>query len=381
MPDRHHRQLRLVIATSVIALFTAVSAPADEFDPAGAGIDVPAPAAPEAATGGFRPSEAELAESDWLRMNSGEWVKGRIKSLRDGSLEFSSADLGGLKIGFGNIAELHSPHPNRYVFEGRDVFVGPATMQGDTITVRVAGQPQGFPRSQLIAILEGERRERNFWNFGAGFGLTGRSGNTDSLDLAGSAYGKRETARTRWNTAYRGAFAELEGVENTNNHLALTRFDWFLTPRLYLIPLRFEFFNDEFKNIRYRVTPSAGLGYQLFKRGSITWDVSSTFGYQHTRYETGGNDGSFVMVLGTGFETAITKYLDYDLQYTVNLGIPDVNLTTHHAETGLSFDIWGPLDFDVDLIWDRIEDPVPDADGNTPKKDDLRLIVGLGVDF
>lgn len=378
------RQIRFISVLSVIALFTAGSASADEFDPSGAGIDLPvsaSPAADEAAVDGFRPPAEALAASDWIRLKSGEWLKGNIEYLRDGDLEFKSAELDDLKISFGDITEIHSPHPNRYVMVDRDVYVGPATMQGDTITIRVAGEPQTFPRKNLIVILEGERRERNYWNFGLSFGLTGRSGNTDSLDLSGSAYIKRETARTRWNTKYQGAFASLDGEENTNNHLVRTQFDWFLTPRFYLIPLRFDFFNDEFQNIDYRLTPAAGAGYEVFKRGSITWDIIGALGYQYSNWTTGGSDGTFVTVLGTVFEAKITKYLEFDFSYYVNIGIPDVKQTTHRAETELSFKVWGPLDFDVSLIYDRLEDPKENADGTSPKKDDLRLVVGLGVDF
>ena len=86
-------------------------------------------------------------------------------------------------------------------------------------------------------------------------------------------------------------------------------------------------------------------------------------------------------VLGTTFGADITKYLEFDFLYRVNLGIPDVNKTTHHSEAVFSFDIWGPLDFDVSLIFDRLEDPRPDDSGDTPKKNDLQFVAGLGVDF
>jgi hypothetical protein len=45
------------------------------------------------------------------------------------------------------------------------------------------------------------------------------------------------------------------------------------------------------------------------------------------------------------------------------------------------FDIWGPLDFDVTTIFDRVEDPKPDSSGDTPEKNDFRLVVGLSVDL
>jgi hypothetical protein len=152
-------------------------------------------------------------------------------------------------------------------------------------------------------------------------------------------------------------------------------------PAPLLDPAPFDIFNDEFHSIDYRLTPATGVGYTAFERGSLSWDVIAAPGYQFTKFSTGDSEGTFVMILGTLFETDITKYIEFDFQYYVALGIPDVNETTHHAETGVSFDVWGPLEFDVDLIFDRLENPRKDDGGDTPEKNDLRLVVGLGLDF
>ena len=55
--------------------------------------------------------------------------------------------------------------------------------------------------------------------------------------------------------------------------------------------------------------------------------------------------------------------------------------TNHHYRSTLSFDVWGPLDFDVSFIWDRIEDPAKDNDGDQPDSNDFRLTVGIGLEF
>lgn len=44
-------------------------------------------------------------------------------------------------------------------------------------------------------------------------------------------------------------------------------------------------------------------------------------------------------------------------------------------------DLTDALDFNLSLVWDRIEEPQANADGSTPKQDDYRLILGLGYDF
>ncbi len=40
-------------------------------------------------------------------------------------------------------------------------------------------------------------------------------------------------------------------------------------------------------------------------------------------------------------------------------------------------EITGSLDFDVSFMWDRVGQPTTDAEGNTPKPDDYRLMIGI----
>ena len=46
-----------------------------------------------------------------------------------------------------------------------------------------------------------------------------------------------------------------------------------------------------------------------------------------------------------------------------------------------SFEVWGPLDLDVSFVWDRIENPADDPDGETPKSDDFQLTVGVSLEL
>jgi hypothetical protein len=54
---------------------------------------------------------------------------------------------------------------------------------------------------------------------------------------------------------------------------------------------------------------------------------------------------------------------------------------THHLITGFEFEFIGDLDFDISIVWDRIQDPRQDSDGNFPQKDDFRTIFGIGYSF
>jgi len=73
--------------------------------------------------------------------------------------------------------------------------------------------------------------------------------------------------------------------------------------------------------------------------------------------------------------------LDYTMDYRFLLVKPEAGRYTHHFVTGLSIDSFGPLDFDISFVWDRVQQPRPEDSGLVPKKDDFRLIFGLGFDF
>jgi long-subunit fatty acid transport protein len=50
---------------------------------------------------------------------------------------------------------------------------------------------------------------------------------------------------------------------------------------------------------------------------------------------------------------------------------------SHHAVTGLEFDLTSHLEFDLSLVWDRTKDPQPASDGSVPEKNDVHFYFGM----
>ncbi|MBW2588914.1 MAG: hypothetical protein JRD92_18575, partial [Deltaproteobacteria bacterium] len=59
-------------------------------------------------------------EFDWVRLASGEWLRGNLERMRDGSLSFDSSELKLLTYDWKKVQELHSPRANTYVFTEGD---------------------------------------------------------------------------------------------------------------------------------------------------------------------------------------------------------------------------------------------------------------------
>ena len=54
---------------------------------------------------------------------------------------------------------------------------------------------------------------------------------------------------------------------------------------------------------------------------------------------------------------------------------------THHAMVSLETEFISDLDFDISVIWDRTQDPVPFSDGTAPLQDDYKTMIGLGYSY
>jgi hypothetical protein len=205
------------------------------------------------------------------------------------------------------------------------------------------------------------------------------------VDLQGAASIRRETATTRFVTDYRGVFGKVDGDETTNNHRVNMDFDYYLTRRFYWTIPFVEYFVDRIQNIEARVTPGSALGYEFFRNSYVELEASLGGAYQYTRLEASVDEArtshDFAIVQTTELNFDFPGGTDFDNSYRLQLVATDLGKTSHHSESVLSLDVWGPLDFEVSFIWDRIESPAEDDDEDSLKKNDIRLLVGFALDF
>jgi putative salt-induced outer membrane protein YdiY len=340
---------------------------------------------PEWAHPQFSPLVSIDQEFDWVRLTSGEWLKGEILRLRDGSFEFDSDELDELTLDWDDIAEVHSQRQHTILLVGRRERQGTLLVKGGDVFLD-GEDGERFGRSEVMAFIPGAPSEWNYWSGKASLGLSLRKGNTSQTDLTAYFFARRETAATRWDTTYNGAVSETLGVETANNHRLNGRFDVFLTHRLYVTPFNGTASRDPFSNIDLRFTPGAGFGYDLVDANTLSWEVEAGPAYQYTRYESvepglPRSEDSMAVSAGTNLEWDVTPDVEVKFGYNITAPLPDSDEYNHHLSTILSLDLIDSIDLDVTFIWDRVNKPLADVEGDLPSKDDLRLSVGLGFDF
>lgn len=339
----------------------------------------------EATAENWQPPVPMPDEFDWVQLTSGEWLKGELKVLYEKTVEFDSDKLGLLELELEDIAMIRSAQIVSVKAVGGQDAVGKLLLEG--ATVKVLGETDAeFERDGLVSITAGVPKERNFWAGKATAGANLRSGNTDQTEATARLVFTRRTIDDRIGLDYIGNYTITNDIESANNHRANGVWDHFVSDRFFLRPLFLEYFRDPFQNIAHRATVGSGLGYQLIDDSRTEWSVFAGPAYQWTRFEeveAGEDDseGTWALSAGTNYDHELTDDIDLFYQYRFQITSVDAGRYNHHMIGGFSFDLTDDLSMEVSLVWDRIEEPRPDADGVLPKKDDYRLVFGLGYDF
>jgi hypothetical protein len=322
---------------------------------------------------------------DWAQLASGEWLRGNLERMRDGSMEFDSSELKLLTYDWKKVRELHSPKPNSYNFTDGTDLVGPAMINEEFVVVQTVDGLVARPRAELQAIIEHTRRERNYWSTVLRLGLSGNAGNTENLTFNAFWQLVREDTLTRAAISYDGTFGKASRVEVANRHLAGGDVDIFVHPIIYVKALTGQLLYDKFQNIRLRATPAAGVGFHLITTYVVNWDLEfAPAGYQYlslldpaAAVENPQNDGymMFRMFADLDFTDDIQFFNDTATTeiYTT------IGNTNHVGSLDFSLRVTTLFYLNTSFLYLRTEEPFPRSDGTVPKQNDYQIVFGVSL--
>lgn len=323
---------------------------------------------------------------DWIRLPSDEWLKGKILSMYDGKLEFDSDELGVHTFDFSDIKEIRTSRVVQVGLADKKPVTGRLVLADKA--ARVVGETgeTAFDRSEILTIVVGARREIDYWSGYANLGGTIRSGNSDQIDYTGRLGTVRRSVRDRTGIDYIGNITRIDDADTSNNHRVTLGWDRFLTKRLFLNIVGLEWYRDPFQNVANRWTVTAGLGYELVDTARTTWSVTAGPAWQSTDWKSvpAGEDDSASSValrVGTRLDHEFTGSIDFYTLYNAFFTDEASGSYTHHFDMGLKIELTGDLNVNASWVWDYVQDPRALEDGSFPKKDDTRLVFGLGWSF
>ena len=374
---------------AVAAQETTVSLPEapevqEEETPAG----VKAVVMPDFKAGAARwyPPNMRPEKWEWVRLNTGEWLKGTIDSIRDDRMDFDSDKFDDIRLKMKNVVETRSSAVNTFVFTAQRVVVGVGRITPDKVIIETESGTETLPREQLISLAVGSSSEWRLWSGKVSAGVSSTSGNTSQMTANVQATLERLGPFLRLQSSYYGNFGETSGESNVRNQQLNFQADLFIRDRLFLIPAIFEYYTDDFANIGLRIKPGAGLGYQLARGGDLDWKVTGVAQYQRVDLYSDPSGApptleSFALTLATDVVWDVTDDTTLDVNYSVTIPTDQGASPDQQAILVVEIDLTQSLTVNATINWTRIGDPMELADGTTPSPNDLSVSFGFGFNF
>ena len=361
------RFLNLALAVVLIATASGVVAGDDQnWQP-----ETPAPPMPE--------------KYDWIQLTSDEWLKGEFIVMYDDELEFDSKEMDLQKFDLEDVREVRTAQTMQVGLVSGELVVGKLFIDGEVVRV-IGEQDRRIRRTEILSVTAGEPKEINFWASRVTIGLNVRQGNSDTFEMNSSLKFQRRTVKNRVSVDYLGAYNLTEEIESANNHRATLLWDRFLNRRLFVNPVFFEWFKDPFLNIAHRETFGFGAGYEVIDKPKTDWTISGGPAYQQTTFVsveagTPGTESTPAFAFGSSLDMELSSWLDFLWTYSFQIVNEVSGKYNHHFVVGFETEVTRLLDFDITMIWDRIENPRPAEDKTVPLQDDYRLVVSLAFDW
>ena len=323
--------------------------------------------------------------ADWVRLKSGEWLRGQLKYVQNKQVEFDSDEMDQQTLKLKDVSQVYSAHRVFTQFADREPIYGKVVISNEMVRV-IGDEPVALHRDLLIGITPSGRKGINDWSGNFNVSLSLQSGNNHQTMVTTQAELARRTPNTTLKFDYLGNYSEANGVQSANNNRVNGSYDIRLNKDWFVRPLGLEYYQDPLANIAYRLTGNASAGYYIFDRTGLEWTVSAGPGFQYTKFSTVEADQSDhastpAAVLNSNFKQDITSRLTFIQSWQSIFTKKEAGQYTHHTVTTLQFEVKRHLDLDVSLIWDYLQNPQVKSDGIFPQNSDLYLTVGLGVRF
>lgn len=320
---------------------------------------------------------------DWVRLTSGEWLKGEIIAIYDNELEFDSDVLDTLMIDMDDVHTLLSHKKQSVRFNDGSVLYGSIKYSSAGVSVD-DGAPH--PTSSLVSIAPAAESLLTAWDIKLGAGINISRGNTEKTEYSGTLDVKRRTASSRILADALLNREKNDGETTEQNIRAHGTFDWFYTNRLYFRPIFFEYYRDPFQNIGGKYTLGAGVGYYFFDTDKFSWDLAAGPAFQHTRFDNvaegeSSSNSSTSVYLASTMEYEFSSSIDLSFDYRYTVAQTAAGGDAQYAKFSSEFEVTDDIDFDVSFVWEHLASPVADNQGEVPEKSDYRTIISLEIEL
>lgn len=322
------------------------------------------------------------AAADEILFKNGDRLTGTITRAAGGKVTIKTEAAGDVAVDLAKIRTFSTDRPV-VLKVGEKTVISSTVAPGDEGTVQVA--PQGLTGpAQVVRIADVLQVNPPPVRWTGSVTLNGmfETGNTNTESVGFSATATRRGEDDRIGFGAQYLYGRQEDPDTgekdttTNNWFVMGRYDYFFTKKFFGYGgIRLE--GDEIADLRLRVTPSVGVGYQWYEGPTFNLATEAGLAYVYEDYTTTGSNDYLAARLAYRVDWTPRPgvFLFHGLEYLPSVEDPG-NQFLINADAGVRFTLISKLFSEFKAEWRHNEKPAPGKE-----KDDFRFLVGLGWAF
>lgn len=321
-------------------------------------------------------------DADEVIFKNGDRLSGTITRGAGGKVTIKTDAAGDVTIDMSKVRTLSTDKPIQLKV-GEKTVINTKVAPGDEGTVQVApegvtGPPQTVNLADVIQINPPPVR----WTGAVSVNGMYETGNTNTFSLGATAAASRRSEIDRISLGAQYLYGRQEDPDTgeetttTNNWFVAGKYDYFFTKHFYgYAGIRLE--GDDIADLKIRVTPSVGVGYQWFEGPTFNLATEAGVAYVYEDYTTTGSNDYFAGRLAYHVDWTPRPgiFLFHNFEYLPSFEDPGKQFLIN-ADAGVRFTLISQLFSEFKAEWKHNENPAPGRD-----KDDFRLLLGVGWTF
>ena len=319
------------------------------------------------------------ASADEVRLKNGDRLTGKLVSLEEGTLLFSTTYAGDISIKWEEVVNLKTEEPIKIVLSDETAVQGPILpgpggqvrvkveklaepVTADLASVKIINpKPPKPPLSTTLRV-----------NAGAAFA----TGNTDKEDIYADGEFLARTEHNRYTIGGLYRRAESDNLKTEDKTLGYMKYDHFFTKKWYAYA-NTAAERDEFKDLDLRYSLGIGAGYQFMESERTNLSVEGGVSYVNESYIIAEDNSFAAGRWGLRFDHfLLPKSLQYFLYHTGLQSLEDSEDLVLFTQTGFRIPFYKNLNFTAQMNWEYDKSPSPGK-----KESDYMYIFSLGYQW
>ena len=284
--------------------------------------------------------------ADVVTLANGDRITGKIQRIEKGKLVISTEYAGEIKIDWSHISALTSDGPMTVQLTDESRVYG--TLAGDGSSLKVlsveGGPERDVPPGEVEAVYPGNMLQPKFAFSGRlNLGATQTSGNTHTGTLHADAELIARKGRDRYTVGGAVNRSSENDAETASNALGYLKYDRFLTKKWYATA-QGTGEHDVFKDLYFRGTAGAGLGYQWIESARTNLALESGLDYVYSNFYSEPTQAYPAPRVALKFDYFIVpNRLQFFHQDEEHFGFGGDTSSFARTQTGLRVPIWTNL--------------------------------------